>query len=295
VVPATGRAYARAGLAGNPSDGYGGRTVAVVLREFAAEAEVHAAAADRCREPLARAALARFRRDVAAVGPVEVRWTTTVPREVGLAGSSAIVIAVLRALCTATGASLGSDALARMALAVETEDLGIAAGLQDRLVQVHEALLATDFGRELRVEALDEALLPPLWVAWRSDAAQPSGVVHGELRARWQRGDREVCAVMDELGACADAARDALLAGDRAAFGACLDRSLELRRRVMPVDARVLRMAEIARGFGASANSAGSGGAVVGTVPADWPRLEAALRREGCGVVLLSADAGAGT
>jgi len=287
VVPATGRAYARAGLAGNPSDGYGGRTVAVVLREFAAEAQVDAAAADRCELPLARAALARFRREVADVGPVEVRWTTTVPREVGLAGSSAIVIAVLRALCAVTGASLESDALARMALAVETEDLGIAAGLQDRLVQAHEALLAVDFGAEPRVEALDEALLPGLFVAWRSDAAQASGVVHGELRTRWLAGDSLVCGVMEELAACAWAARDALLAGDRAAFAGCLDASLELRRRVMPVDERVLRMAEVARGFGAAVNSAGSGGAVVGTVPASWQELEAALRADGCGVQLV--------
>src|SRR3954452_10729270 len=141
-----GRAFARAALAGNPSDGYGGRTLAVVVREFAARAEVRPAAADRLDIPLVRAAVARFRADVLAVGPVAVDWATTVPREVGLAGSSAIVIAVLRALARATGATLGERELARMALAVEAEDLGIAAGLQDRLVQAHEGLAAMDFG-----------------------------------------------------------------------------------------------------------------------------------------------------
>jgi len=99
---------------------------------------------------------------------------------------------------------------------------------------------------------------------------------------------------MEELAACATAARDALAAGDHVAFAACVDQSLELRRRVMPVDARVLRMAEVARGFGASANSAGSGGAIVGTLPRAWPDLEAALRADGCGVVALSAGAVSG-
>ena len=282
----TGRALARAALAGNPSDGYGGRTLAVTVPVFCAEAEVHVAAEDRLDGPLVRAAVERFRA-VVGVGPVEVRWTTTVPREVGLGGSSAIVIAVLRALAASAGAVLEPDELARMALAVEAEDLGIAAGLQDRLVQAHEGLLAMDFGEGGDVESLDPALLPPLFVAWRTDAAAPSGVVHRALRARWESGDPAVREAMASLARHAAQARDALVAGDVAAFGACMDASLELRRRVMDVDPRVLRMAEVARSFGASVNSAGSGGAVVGTLP----RVDVcdALRAEGCGVVVLRA------
>jgi hypothetical protein len=38
-----GRAFARVALAGNPSDGYGGRTLAVVVRDFAASASATAA------------------------------------------------------------------------------------------------------------------------------------------------------------------------------------------------------------------------------------------------------------
>lgn len=293
---ARGRAFARAALAGNPSDGYGGRTLAVVLREFAAEARVAP-----CRgadafvppapegEPLLRAALARFRANTGTPRrPVEITCTTTVPREVGLAGSSAIVMATLRALCRATGVAFDPDELARMTLAVEAEDLGIAAGMQDRLVQAHEALLAMDFGaeRESGVEVLDPALLPALYVAWHDDAASPSGGVHAELRERWASGDEEVRAAMTELAAHAAAARDALLAGDAEAFAAGVDGSLDARRRIMPVDERVLAMAETARAHGASANSAGSGGAIVGTLrgPDAWPALEEALRALGCGV-----------
>lgn len=287
-----GRAFARAALAGNPSDGYGGQTLAVVVREFAAEAEVRPAAADRFvapgpgGEPLLRAALARFRASARAPGPVDIRCVTTVPREVGLAGSSAIVIAVLRALSAATGVPLAEAALAEMALAVETEDLGIAAGMQDRLVQAHEALLAMDFGPAGGIEVLDPVLLPPLYLAWRTDAAAPSGRVHRALRERWAGADPEVRAAMAQLAAHAATARDALLAGDADAFAACVDGSLEVRRRIMPVDARVLEMAAIARAQGASANSAGSGGAIVGTLPdADaWPALARALRGAGCEV-----------
>jgi glucuronokinase len=37
---ACGRAYARAALLGNPSDGYGGRTVSFLIRNFSAEVTV---------------------------------------------------------------------------------------------------------------------------------------------------------------------------------------------------------------------------------------------------------------
>jgi len=58
-----------------------------------------------------------------------------------------------------------------MALAVETEDLGIAAGPQDRYAQAHEGLVLMDFaGAAPQVTRLDTALLPALFLAWRTDA-----------------------------------------------------------------------------------------------------------------------------
>jgi glucuronokinase len=217
-----------------------------------------------------------------------------VPREVGLAGSSAIVIAALRALSAASGEPVEPGALARMALAVETEDLGIAAGLQDRLVQAHEALLAMDFGPNGGVEVLDPALLPPLYLAWNAAAAAPSGRVHGALRERWAGGDPELREAMAELAVHAATARDALVAGDAETFARCVDGSLDVRRRLMPVDERVLRMAELARAHGACANSAGSGGAIVGTLRDTdaWRALAAALRAEGCEVVRVACPDG---
>ena len=281
-----GSAPARAARAGNPSDGYGGRVLAVALDELRAEAEAEPAEADDLGgDDLARAALARFRRRFPAHAgePVRIRWRTAVPREVGLGGSSAIVIAVLRALIDAHGEQLPDGELARIALAAEAEELGIAAGLQDRLVQVHDALLYMDFaGSDVAVEALDRALLPPLYVAWHPEAASPSGAIHTELRAR----EAEIRPAMADLAKLAARARDALHAGDHAGFAAGVDGSLAIRARIMPVHPRVLRMAALARDAGASANSAGSGGAIAGTASdAAWPALERALAEEGCGVL----------
>jgi glucuronokinase len=289
VRPSRGRAFARAALAGNPSDGYGGKTLAVIIPEFVAEATVIPAAADRLVAPgpggerLLRAALARFRADVGPVRPVEIRCETQVPREVGLAGSSAIIIAVLRSLTAATAMSLTPGKLALMALEIETEDLGIAAGLQDRLVQAHETLLQMDFGPAGGVEALNPGLLPDLYVAWSAKAAAPSGRIHAALRERWHRGDPELHEGMAELARQAGAARDALLGGEPDRFARAVDASLDARRRLMPVDRDVIRMADIARRHGACANSAGSGGAIVGALAhtGTWPALSDTLQQAG--------------
>jgi glucuronokinase len=288
----SGRAFARAALAGNPSDGYGGATLAVPIRELAAEVELVAGAADDPSvDPdalrLAHAARRRLARelDLPAAGVAAVR--TTIPREVGLGGSSAIVTATLRALLDLAGASLAPTDLARVALEAETHELGIAAGPQDRLVQAHETLVAMDFAAAAPgCEPLDPALLPPLFLAWRTDAGQHSGGVHGDLRARWEAGDVAVRGCLTRLADHARAARDALLAGDRAAFAAAVDGSFDVRRDLIAdLDPRHVRMVEVARAAGACANYAGSGGAVVGTAP-DLAAVRAALEREACAVLL---------
>jgi glucuronokinase len=279
---ALGSASARAALAGNPSDGYGGAVLAVCVPRLAAHAEA-TPGTDPLSDPpsaLVDATIARFGR-----GPCAVRWATTVPREVGLGGSSAIITATVRALCALHGHALAPDELAEMVLAVEVEDLGIAAGPQDRYAQAHEGLVLMDFaGARPRVERLDPALLPALYVAWRSGAAEASHAVHGGLR---ERGDEpRVRAGMQRLAGHARAAAQALRGGDHAAFAAALDASFDERAALLDLDPRHEAMVHAARDAGASANYAGSGGAIVGTLPADGLEpVASALRMLNCEVI----------
>jgi glucuronokinase len=279
---ATGSAHARAALAGNPSDGFAGAVLACCVGELRAWARAEHADAPSSDPPnaLVDAAIARFGR-----GPCAVRWDTEVPREVGLGGSSAIITATVRALCALHGATLDADALAEMVLAVEAEDLGIAAGPQDRYAQAHGGLLLMDFANpKPRIERLDPALLPPLFLAWRIDAAETSHAVHGGLRER--ADEPNVRAAMARLADHARDARDALIAGDQAGFAAALDGSFDERAALLELDPRHVAMIDAARAAGASANYAGSGGAIVGTVPPEGPEhVVAALGEIGCQVI----------
>ena len=289
-----GAAHARAALAGNPSDGYGGAVLAVTVETHGARASARRAEmlAVRPASPLVEATVRRFARERApAALSTEVSWRTTVPRSVGLGGSSAIVIAVLRALVDLYGGEIGPAELAELALATEVQELGIAAGLQDRVTQAYGGLVFMDFDRgsgPARYERLAVDLLPPLLVAWRADASGDSGAVHGPLRDRHASGEPAVVAAMAELGALAREAREALVGSDQPRFSRCVDASFDVRRRLLELDPRHVEMIECARACGAGANYAGSGGAIV-AVCCDGLGQVTRLGRElgalGCGVV----------
>jgi glucuronokinase len=285
---AEGHAPARAALAGNPSDGYGGAVLALALPGFGATARATRAAETTITPPseLVAATVRRYARLHPQAPAAAVTWETSIPRGVGLGGSSAIVIATLRALGGLHAAVAPEAELAEVALAVETEELGIAAGLQDRVAQAYGGLTFMDFaGGGRRYERLDPALLPPLLVAWRSTAAEDSGVVHGDLRARFRRGEPSVRRAVTWLARCAREARAALRARDLDGFARCVDATFEARRQLLALASSHVEMIEVARGCGASANYTGSGGAIVAVCNDERHRETVALALEqvGCG------------
>ncbi len=284
-MTSTGTAYARVALAGNPSDGYGGGVLAVCVRNFAAAVELTPAEDGLRVEPpvagaLVRAAAARHAAATGrAAGGLRATVRTTIPREVGLAGSSAIVIATLRALDALLGTRIAREELPRLALAAES-DLGITAGLQDRVAQAYGGLTAMTFGASGAFTArdLEPRMLPPLFVAWDPRGAEPSGAYHAELRARWARGEPRVHAAMAHLRDAAARAATAVQRGDAAGVGAAMDESFDLRASLGPLDPRHAALVAAARDLGLCANYAGSGGAIVG-ICADGERLAALSER----------------
>ena len=282
---ASASALARTGLVGHPSDGYGGATLAVTLRNF--EAHVEATSAPRLEidgewpEGGTRLIAATLKRFASEYGPLEqsvrIRYRSTIPREVGLGGSSALVIAALRALARLHATTIGADVLPQLALAIETDELGIAAGLQDRVVQTYGGLMHMDFATH-SYERLEPALLPPLFVAWHPSAGGASGAAHAGVRARFERGERRIVQAMRTLAQLAHGAKTALEASDHAAFAAALDAGYDVRASIFDLDPRHTAMIEHARALGLPATYTGSGGAIAG-IAADHAAVAELTRR----------------
>jgi glucuronokinase len=291
---ASGKAFARAGLLGNPSDAYAGKAIAFTFGEFHTRVDVvpasHQAVLNDTAAPLIEATIARFQAHTGhtgrSPGPLRVHCESNIPFQAGLSGSSAIVIATLRALSGATGARLPPFEQAEIALAVEVEDLGIPAGPMDRVVQSYEGLYAMDFREPRTADAyrrLDPALLPPLLIAFDRHSGAPSGTVHADTHRRWREGDPGLRRAVTELAALADAGIDALERRDIAELGRLVDRNFDLRCKWFPVARRDRDMVGLARSHAASAKQCGSGGACLVLLRDDTriADLEAAYRAAG--------------
>lgn len=263
------RAQARIGLLGNPSDLYRGRGLGFAVRELGATATLADSDSVHVEGELLQAGWRVFssaNRLDGATRPFRLTATTDVPFQSGLAGSSALLIAALRAWSEWFAVPLARSRIAELAWRTENDELGIRAGPLDRLVQAHEGLIAMDFEHPWRaesIERLDPALLPPLLVAWHGAPTRSSGDVHAGVFARWQAGDELVNEVTTALAANADTGRAALERGDRAAFLACIDHNLTLRQRLFTLGAEDLALVELGRSHGAAAKLPGSGGAVL--------------------------------
>ena len=321
------RAYARAGLIGNPSDGYYGKTISFIIRNFSAR--VWVAESDRLqvvpgpRDPvdfgslddlaadvnlhgyygglrLLKASLKRFR-DYCNENRIEIPrkncrlwYDSDIPMQVGLAGSSAIVTATFKALLQFYGVSIPKPFLPGVILEVETRELGIPAGYQDRVIQVFEGVVFMDFDKAYleshghgRFEELDPALLPPLYVAYLDDLSEGTEVFHSDIRSRWERGDLQVTAAMKQFAQYAEDARSALLNHEYHWLGRLMNENFDLRASLYQLSRKNIELVQTARALGCSSKFAGSGGAVVGILPEDslFPQLEEAYAKMGAKVI----------
>ena len=308
------KAYGRAGLIGNPSDGYFGKTIAFIIRNFAAEVTCYESPRvvivpgprDHLefgtREELVldvslngyyggirliKATIKAFS-DYCEKAGIELapknftlEYRTSVPVRVGLAGSSAIITATMRALMAFYGVEIVKPQLPNLILSVETRQLGIGAGLQDRVAQVYEGAVFMDFDRELlegrgygTYEYLDTAKLPPLFVAYHDNLSEGTEITHNDLRSRYNRGESDVVEGMKEFAGYAHESRVLLDAGRGEEIGPLMDANFDLRARLCQISEGNHMLVEKGRKLGAHVKFAGSGGAVVGMYDGDPQRLE---------------------
>lgn len=265
-------AQARIGLLGNPSDIYGGRGLGFSVAELGVTVTLTAAERTVLPNDLLQAGWQLAAQELEGAGidptsrPFELSFDSNIPFQGGLSGSSALLVAALRAWSRWFGLPLTPLRIAELALRTENDVLGIRAGPLDRLVQAHDGLLAMDFRDAFApgaVQRLDPALLPPLLLAWHGLPGQNSGDVHGPIFAKYQAGDENVRTVMRELADNADNGRAALLAGDHEAFRRCVDRNFELRASVFAIAEADQTLIALGRELGAAAKLPGSGGAVL--------------------------------
>lgn len=224
----------------------------------------------------------------------KVSYSSDIPNRLGLAGSSAIITAYIKALMQFYGVEIRRPQLANLILSVETKELGIGAGLQDRVAQVFEKPVYMNFDRQLMEQrgfgeytAFDADLLPNIYIAYKTDLAEGSEVTHNDFRERYEKGDEAVLKAIEEWGVISEAVYKRLLDGEKDSIGELLNLNFDIRKKVMNLHPDNLTMVEAARHCGASAKFTGSGGAIIGTYANEqvFTQLQSELANIGATVI----------
>jgi len=200
-----------------------------------------------------------------------IQYKTNIPRQVGLAGSSAIITASLRALMKFYNVEIPKPKQANLILRVESDELGITAGLQDRVIQVYEGVVYMNFDKKIMekhgyglYEPIDPELLPNLFIAYQLNLSKVSGTTHTNIRDRFNRGNKEVINAMKFFTELAEEGKHCLLNKDYKRLGELMNANFDMRTKIFPVSLRNREMVIYARDSGASAKFAGSGGSIIG-------------------------------
>jgi len=316
------KAYPRAALIGNPSDGYHGKTIAFVFSNYCAEVQLYESPEldllPSLRDHTSFKSIRHLSEDVSLYGyyggirllkasikkfqeycernAIElddrnftIRYQTSIPNRLGLAGSSAIITACTRALKMFYNVKISKPILANLVLSVEKEELGIDAGLQDRVAQAYNTPVFMDFDNEYMAKHgygnYQSIKIPDdlnIYTAFRTDLAEGSEILHGRLREDYENGKPDVLAAIKEWAELTVKVKKCLEAGDCASLPGYINRNFDLRCEVCKssVSPKNRQMVELARSAGASAKFTGSGGAIIGTYEDDamFQRLKTKLK-----------------
>ncbi|KAG8366909.1 hypothetical protein BUALT_Bualt16G0016900 [Buddleja alternifolia] len=285
------RAYARVGFLGNPSDVYYGRAISFSLGNFCASLpsicfislvlKVNRLESDGYYGGVRLLmAICKIFHNYCKDNGINLHeenftlsYDTNIPRQTGLSGSSAIVCAALSCLLDFYQVRHLIKVEVRPNLILNAEkELGIVAGLQDRVAQVYGGLVYMDFNKKHMDELghgeytpMDLGLLPPLYLIYAENPSD-SGKVHSTVRQRWLDGDNFIISTMEEVANIPLEGRKALIEKDYAKLASLMNHNFDLRRQMFGDDAlgaMNIEMVEIARRIGAASKFTGSGGAVI--------------------------------
>lgn len=306
----------RAGIIGNPTDMYGGSVIScsvdmrarvvitpapnLVLETNGQECPI--TSRDDLRPQGDRFDLARAILDYMHLPPLacRVQYESEIPLRSGMAGSTALVVALLQALLAWQGEHPNLYRLAERARYIELNYLKVICGYQDAYMCTFGGLNYMDFrGKQFYREAEAElfATIEPLagyvpqlpFVLAFTGVRHASSAVHKPLRERWLEGEPIVTRGYERITEIARMGKKALIMSDWPLLGRLMNENHAVQRDLGgsgESNERLIIAALEAGAPGAKLAGAGDGGTIITLWPeADSARLEEALHEAGASAI----------
>jgi galactokinase/mevalonate kinase-like predicted kinase len=302
----------RAGIIGNPTDMYGGSVLSCSVGMRArvtitpnerltlatSNRECHITSWEDLRPrgdlfDLPRAILNYMRLPRLSC---RVEYDSEIPLRSGMAGSTALVVAMLKGLLACQGEFPNSYRLAEMARYIELNHLKVVCGYQDAYMCTFGGLNYMDFrGKQFYREAEAElmATIEPLghyierlpFVLGFTGVQHSSGAVHRPIRERWLEGEPEVVAGYRRITEIARISKKALLVEDWKLLGELMAENHAIQRDLGgsgESNEKLISAALEAGAPGAKLAGAGDGGTIIALwLEEDTSTLEKALQQAG--------------
>ena len=225
---------------------------------------------------IARAALTFFQIDPAK-HKFSLELSTTIPMRAGLAGSTAMLAAIVGALDLYLDMNMTPYALAETTRKVEARVLQIVCGHQDQHMAVFGGLNFMNFAGKQDLQQRDDEPLatieplgtlipnPPLVLA-HTGIQHHSGTVHSSPRQRWLAGEEIVRQHYARIGELAITAKRAFVQNDFQTVGELMNENHTLVAELGgsgPANETLIKAAREAGAWGAKLAGAGGGGTII--------------------------------
>lgn len=203
--------------------------------------------------------------------------TSNIPEQAGLAGSTAMVVAVLGTVLSQLKIEMDPYTIAETARKIEFGVMGITCGFQDQHMAAFGGLNYMDFhGKENLMQNFDEpyATVEPLQkfvhnlpiIVAHTGITRNSGSVHKNIRDRWMEGDKEVINSYKRIAHLARLGKKAILNRDWQHLGELMNENHAIQRSLGGSGEQndMLIEAALAGGaLGAKLAGAGKGGTII--------------------------------
>ncbi len=206
-----------------------------------------------------------------------IRFDTKIPRQSGLAGSTALITALLKAVYAWQGKYPSSYQLAEDVRLIEYTQLKIVCGFQDAYMCAFGGINFMDFrgkyfnefSEEMAyasVESLSADVKELPFILACSGVLRISGAVHKPLSERWLSGETEVVEGYKRITELAGLGKKALILKDWQNLGRLMNENHEIQRRLVgsnDANERMIKAALESGALGAKLAGAGGGGTII--------------------------------